>query len=36
MKTRRQFIKVAGTGALAVGANSLYSLPSMPMSADST
>ena len=36
MKTRRQFIKVAGTGALALSANSLYPLPSMPIAADST
>ncbi len=34
MKTRRQFLKVAGTGALALSANSLYSIPSVSVTAD--
>ncbi len=36
MKSRRQFLKLAGTGVLAAGASSLYAFPSMPVSADKT
>ena len=32
MKSRRQFLKLAGTGVLAAGATSLYAYPSMPVS----
>jgi inosose dehydratase len=35
MKSRRQFLKLAGTGALAAGASSLYTYASMPVSVDS-
>jgi len=34
MKSRRQFLKLAGTGVLAAGASSLYAFPSMPVSVD--
>jgi len=34
MKSRRQFLKLAGTGVLAAGASSLYGIPVMPVSAD--
>lgn len=34
MKSRRQFLKLAGTGVLAAGASSLYVYPVMPVSAD--
>lgn len=36
MKSRRQFLKLAGTGVLAAGASSLYSYPVLPVSADKT
>ncbi len=36
MKSRRQFLKLAGTGVLAAGASSLYGNPVMPVSADKT
>ncbi len=34
MKSRRQFLKLAGTGVLAAGATSLYAYPNMPVSVD--
>jgi sugar phosphate isomerase/epimerase len=34
MKSRRQFLKLAGTGALAAGASSLYAWPAVPVSVD--
>jgi sugar phosphate isomerase/epimerase len=34
MKSRRQFLKLAGTGVLAAGASSLYAYPSMPVSVE--
>lgn len=34
MNSRRQFLKLAGTGVLAAGASSLYANPVMPVSAD--
>jgi inosose dehydratase len=34
MNTRRQFLKIAGTGVLAAGASSLYAFPSMPVAVD--
>jgi sugar phosphate isomerase/epimerase len=34
MNSRRNFLKLAGTGVLAAGATSLYSFPSMPVAAD--
>ena len=34
MKSRRQFLKLAGTGVLAAGATSLSAYPSLPVSAD--
>lgn len=34
MKSRRQFLKLAGTGVLAAGATSLYAYPSMPVSVE--
>lgn len=34
MKSRRQFLKLAGTGILAAGASSLYASPVMPVSVD--
>jgi len=34
MKSRRQFLKLAGTGALAAGASSLYTLTALPVSVD--
>ena len=34
MKSRRQFLKLAGTGVLAVGATSLYAYPVMPVSVE--
>lgn len=34
MKSRRQFLKLAGTGMLAAGATSLYAYPVMPVSVD--
>lgn len=34
MKSRRQFLKLAGTGILAAGATSLYASPVMPVSVD--
>jgi inosose dehydratase len=36
MKSRRQFLKLAGTGVLAAGASSLHAIPVMPVSADKT
>lgn len=36
MKSRRQFLKLAGTGVLAAGASSLYAYPVMPVSVDKT
>ncbi len=36
MKSRRQFLKLAGTGVLAAGASSLHALPVMPDSVDKT
>jgi len=36
MKSRRQFLKLAGTGVLGAGASSLYAYPVMPVSADKT
>ena len=36
MNSRRQFLKLAGTGVLAAGASSLYSSSGMPVSADKT
>jgi len=36
MKSRREFLKLAGTGALAAGASSIYSYPSMPVSVEKT
>lgn len=34
MNNRRQFLKLAGTGVLAAGVSSVYSMPSMPVSVD--
>jgi inosose dehydratase len=34
MKSRRQFLKLAGTGVLAAGATTLYAYPSLPVSVD--
>ena len=34
--TRRQFLKMAGTGVLAAGATSLYAQPSIPVSTDTS
>jgi inosose dehydratase len=34
MKSRRQFLKLAGTGVLAAGATSLYAYPTMPVSVE--
>jgi inosose dehydratase len=34
MKSRRQFLKLAGTGVLAAGATSLYAYPATPVSVD--
>jgi sugar phosphate isomerase/epimerase len=34
MKSRRQFLKLAGTGVLAAGATSLYAYPVMPVSVE--
>jgi inosose dehydratase len=34
MKSRRQFLKLAGTGALAAGTSSFYTLTAMPVSVD--
>jgi inosose dehydratase len=34
MNTRRQFLRIAGTGVLAAGASSLCAFPSMPVSTD--
>jgi inosose dehydratase len=34
MKSRRQFLKLAGTGVLAAGATTLYSIPTIPVSTD--
>jgi inosose dehydratase len=34
MKSRRQFLKLAGTGVLAAGASSLHAYPVMPVSVD--
>ena len=34
MNSRRQFLKLAGAGALAAGASSLYAMPVMPVSVD--
>ena len=34
MKSRRQFLKLAGTGVLAAGATSLHAYPVMPVSVD--
>jgi sugar phosphate isomerase/epimerase len=36
MKSRRQFLKLAGTGVLAAGTSSLYAYPVLPVSADKT
>jgi len=36
MKSRRQFLKLAGTGVLGAGASSFYAYPVMPVSADKT
>lgn len=36
MKSRRQFLKLAGTGVLAAGASTLYAYPAMPVSVDKT
>ena len=36
MTSRRQFLKLAGTGVLAAGASSLHAIPVMPVSADKT
>ena len=36
MKSRRQFLKLAGTGVLAAGASALHAIPVMPVSADKT
>ena len=36
MKSRREFLKLAGTGALAAGASTVYSYPLIPVSADKT
>ena len=36
MNSRRQFLKLAGTGVLAAGASSLHAIPVMPVSADKT
>lgn len=34
MNSRRNFLKLAGTGVLAAGASSIYAFPSMPVSVD--
>jgi sugar phosphate isomerase/epimerase len=34
MKSRRQFLKLAGTGVLAAGTSSLFAYPNMPVSVD--
>ncbi|MBK7628200.1 MAG: TIM barrel protein [Bacteroidales bacterium] len=36
MKSRRQFLKLAGTGVLAAGASTLYAYPALPVSTDKT
>lgn len=36
MKSRRQFLKLAGTGVLAAGTSSLFAYPVMPVSVDKT